>query len=805
MPLTSGAKFGSYSILELLGAGGMGEVYRARDDRLDRDVALKILPDSLATIDFRRRFLQEGKTAASVSHPNIAHVYEIGEKFGTCFIAMEFVDGQTLRDIMGDSPRPVAELLGYLQQAAEAIAKAHARGVVHRDLKPENIMVTRDGYVKVLDFGLAKLIEKCQAPSGQLAAPALTQTIHPLSAAGIPLGTVDYMSPEQAEAKPGVDERSDVFSFGCILQEIATGRRPFAGESVVRTFHNLVYEPAPRIAGSRAGVPPALQEIIDRCLVKDPAERTITMAEVACDLKDLAASGAISSTVRPVSRKDVARKRVSRKHLSRKQWIIATAFALLIAGGALLARFRPAPRASTPSLAVIPFVNAGGPPDSDYLSDGISESLINALAAVPGLKVMARTSSFKFKGPDLDVRRAARSLGVQTLVTGRVTAVGARLRVSVELVNGTDGSEIWGNQYSSEVAGLPNLQTEISSEIAEHVRHDLTASERENLAKLKAGSGEAYDLLYRGKYQLGLYTPDGTRKAAEFFEEAVAADPEFALAQAELAYAYRLQSGGVLVDPNEMAPRAEAAARKAIALDDSVAEGHAALADILRDKWDWKGAEREYRRALELNPTLAEAHDGYAILLSDLSRDEDAIAEIKRMKALDPLSILAAIDLGAMYYNAGRYQQALDALDQAATLDPATPMTVSWMAIVYGATGRFSQAIPAYESAFARGDTTSATKCYYAYSLARAGRTDDALRVLNDLRHAHTFVPPTGLAIAYTGLGRNEAAIEALQQAYKARDPMLQYLNVEPHLNSIRRDPRFQELVRKLGLPEKKT
>jgi eukaryotic-like serine/threonine-protein kinase len=704
---------------------------------------------------------------------------------------MEFVDGETLRRMMGDSPRPIPELLGYLQQAAEAIAKAHSRGVVHRDLKPDNIMVTRDGYVKLLDFGLAKLIQKCQEPSAQPPMPAQTQTIHPVSSLGLPLGTIGYMSPEQAEGSPDVDERSDVFSFGCILQEIATGKQPFAGESVIRTFHNLLYEPAPRILESRDGVPAFLQGIVDRCLVKDPSQRSITMAEIARELKEPAQSAPTRRTARPISR---------------KRWTITAAIAaalvILVAGGALLARFRLTRVGSSPSVAVIPFVNAAGSADSDYLSDGISESLINALAAVPRLKVVARTSSFKFKGADLDVRKAARSLGVQTLVTGRVTSVGARLRVSVELVNGSDGTEIWGNQYSSEVAGLPNLQAEISSEIAQRVRRDLTASERENLAKPRAGSGEAYDLLYRGKYQLGLYTPEGTRKAAAFFEEAVAADPQFALAQAELAYAYRLQSGGVLVDPKVMEPQAEAAARKAIALDDSVAEGHVALGDILRDKWDWKGAEREYRRALELNPTLAEAHDGYAILLSVLSRHDEAIAEINRMKELDPLSILAAIDLGAMYYNAGRYQQALDALQQAATIDPATPMTASWMAIVYGATGRFSQAIPEYESAFARGDTTSATKCYYVYSLARAGRTDEALKVLEDLRASRTFVPPTGLAIAYTGLGQIPSAIQALEQAFRARDPMLQYLNVEPHFNSIRGDPHFRDLVRKLGLPQ---
>ncbi|MBI3680211.1 MAG: protein kinase [Acidobacteria bacterium] len=807
---TPGAQIGAYRIEELLGIGGSAKVYKALDPRLGRYVALKVLTPDTVNQGLRERFVREARAAAGLNHPNIAVIYEVGEAGETCFIAMEYVEGETLREKLQAPGTALSELLGYLRQTAHALVRAHAKGVVHCDLKPENIMVTREGQAKVLDFGVAKLIGryKSENPASEFVSwPAGRMIPREPRTTGWVGGTWGYMSPEQAGGKKDLDERSDVFSFGCLLFEAATRQLPFLDESLARTFQNLLHEPVPRISELCPGGPRGLESIVDRCLEKDPATRYASMAEVERDLGNLLEAEGAPLPVRMVTPSDdtCVSKRTQRRDLilaALRKWAVPVAAALLAIISVAIPYFRWYPASKPPSIAVIPFVNALGTPQSEYLSDGISESLIHALAQLPDLKVIARSSSFRFK-EQIDVRQVARTLGVQFLVSGRVAEGGGRLRITAELVSGADGSQVWGAQYNPTISDLAGVEAAIAREIAERIYSRLTRSEREKLAKGAKVNPEAYELLLRARYHMRLYTPESRRQAVSYYQQALALDPGFALASAELASAYRYLSGSAVARAAEMLPKAEASARRALAADADLAEAHAALADIKKDQWAWASAEREYRQALRLNPNLANAHVGFAIYLSVMGRDEEAIAEIQGARKLDPLGLPTAVHVAAVYYNARRYSQALDALKAAVDLDPAAPAPWTWIGIVSGGSGHFAKAVSAFETAIGWGDNTAATQCYYAYSLARTGRRDRAIEILHQLEHSDAFVPPSALAVIHLGLNEKERAIQTLQAAYAVKDSMLQYMKVESHLDSLHQDPRFQELAAKLGLPRK--
>ncbi len=808
-----GAPLGVYRIEVLLGTGGSAQVYRAFDPRLGRQVALKVFAAGTVTKRFQDRFIQEARAAAGLSHPNIAVIYEVGQAAGTCFIALEYIEGETLRSKMKAAKTPLAELLGYLRQTAAALAKAHAKGIVHCDLKPDNIMVTREGFVKVLDFGLAKLIEqyKDAGPHGEQPSTTSGQTTAPLQHTGRVEGTLGYMSPEQAEGKTDLDERSDLFSFGCILFEAATGRQPFRGspgESVVRTMHRLLYEPAPSLSELCPDAAPSLQRIVDRCLKKDPALRCPSMKEVDQDLERLLqemqngqavipASGSQSSVVADFPG-DLGR------HLRpprRRKWAVpAVVAAFAILTGSIVHNPLP-PARPLSSLAVIPFVNAQNTPGGDYLSDGISEALINALAHLPDLKVIARSSSFKFKGERIDLRQAARLLGVQVLVTGRVAEAGGQFRITAELVDGSDGTQIWGAHYSPTHSELPGMGATISREIAGRIRSKPTQTEQATLTKVAKVKPEAYELLLRGRYHMRLHTPETSVKAMSYYQQALAVDPGFALAHAELAHVYRLLGGSAILSSRDMMPKAEAEVHRALSADPNLAEAHAALGDIKKDRWDWGGAEAEYRRAIELSPNLPAARKGLAINLSITGRHDQAISEIQRARELDPLGVPTAVDSAAVFYNARRHAEALDVLKRALDFDPSAPAIWTWIGLVNGGTGQFVRATDAFEKAMALGDGSTATQCYYAHSLARSGRRQEALQILQRLRQPGQFVSRAALAAAYLGLDERERALQELEAAYAARDPLMQYLKIESHFDTLSSEPRFQAICAKVGLP----
>jgi len=519
---------------------------------------------------------------------------------------------------------------------------------------------------------------------------------------------------------------SDIYALGVILYELVAGHRPFGPEV---SHQDRVIRKAP---------PAKWDRILAKCLDPDPLRRFANAAGVG---------------------------RALEKHSRRRFLWAAAAMAAAVAG--VLGHIWGGPAENAiPSVAVLPFANAHGTPDIEFLSDGISEALINNLSQLPGLKVIARSSSFRFRPPGGNVRNISQALNAQALVAGSIAENAGRLRIAVELIN-ADGAQIWGEQYTPTNSDWAAVQARISHDIAERIRVKLLPGEQALLSKWANTKPGAYELLLRGRYHFRLYSAESRQKMISYYEQALAIDPAFALANAELAYSLRSLSGGGIASPDDVMVRAEAAAQRALAADANLAEGHLALAEIKKDRWDWDTAGREYQRALELNPNLAEAHMGYAIFLSVTGKYEAARAEISRTRELDPLASAAW----------------------------------SWTGLVNAGAGRFAEAIPAYEKAIAQGDDTGATACYYAYSLARSGSPAKALGILTDLHRSKRFAPSSAVGAAYLGLNEKERAIQLLQQAYAARDPLLQYLKVESHFDSLQNDPRYQELAAKMGLP----
>src|SRR2546421_2965264 len=688
MALTTGTKLGRYEIRSKIGAGGMGEVYLAQDTKLDRKVALKILPADVASQrDRMERFIREAKSAAALNHPNIAHIYEIGESDGVNFIAMEYIDGDTLREKIRREHADLKKLLGYLQHVAEGLAKAHAAGIVHRDLKPDNIMVTRDGHAKILDFGLAKLTEpQPSRASGESASQAATAILQEHSTPGAIIGTVGYMSPEQAQGKTKeIDHRSDIFSFGCILFEAATGRRAFEGKDALDTLHKIVHAPAPQIKEFNTGAPDELQRIVRRCLMKDPEERYQSIKDVAIELKEMrrelkdagldttvppsygsettAPSGAeatqgLSATTSSLpaslpSRPSSAEYIVS--EIKRHKLAALISILILLAGVVGLVLYMQSRRSNEvaiDSIAVLPFENRSTEPDADYLSDGLAESLIYRLSQLPNLKVSPTSLAFRYKGKEIDPIKVGNELGVSAVLLGRITQRGDNLTISAELVDVRNNKLLWGEQYDRKTSELLATQRDIAREIVEKLKLKVSVNEK-GIAKHYTESNEAYQLYLKGRFYYNKRAAEGMQKSLEYFQQAIEKDPTFALAYSGLADTYDLlgtpDAGGML-RPNDAMPKAKAAALKALEIDESLAEPHVSLAHVkyYYDR-DWPGAEREFKRAIELNPNYPQAHHWYAIFLLWSGRADESLREIRRAQELDPLSLPINMTVGLVH------------------------------------------------------------------------------------------------------------------------------------------------------------
>ncbi|HEY6120780.1 MAG TPA: protein kinase [Pyrinomonadaceae bacterium] len=828
-----GHSFGPYGIIAALGAGGMGEVYLAHDTRLGRKVALKLLPTAFTMDEERvRRFQQEARAASALNHPNIITIHEIGHVDERHFIATEFIDGETLRAPLSRSRLSLRALLDVAIQVASALVAAHKAGIVHRDIKPENVMVRGDdGIVKVLDFGLVKLTEN-QAPQiTEAEARTLVKTN-----AGVVMGTASYMSPEQARGLE-VDARTDIWSLGILLYEMASGRLPFAGETASDVIAAILKTEPLRLNRLSLEAPAELERIVSKALAKEREERYQTAKDLLIDLKrlkqqldvqaeiDRSSTGEPSnaSTERTTSGGEMALETVPRSEslvgsnvaptMSSAEYVVNELkrhrVVALIVGAVLIVAFTLAYASrsvsSLPaitSVAVLPFANANGDPEIEYLSDGISESLINSLSQIPQLKVIARSSSFRYKGKDVDPQEVAKALGVESILAGHVTQRGDNLVISIELVDGRDRRQIWGAQYNRKLTDLMALQSEIAREIVDKLKLKVSGEEK-GLEKHYTESSEAYQLYLKGRFYWNKRTPDGIKKSIEYFNQAIEKDPGFALAYAGLADSYLVPSNPQ--PPSERMPRAKAAAMRALELDETLAEAHTSLGRVLATyDWDWTSAEKEYKRAIELNPRYAIAHQWYSGYLELMDRSNEAIAERKRAEELDPLSLTINFALGMNFYYARNYDQAIEQFQKTLELDQNFPPARTYLPAAYEQKGMYDKAIAEFKSAASLqgGSESSMTTAGLGHVYAVSGKKDEAEAVLNRLKQlsAQEYVPAVSIALIYSGLGEKNQAFAWLEEGYKERAFQMQGLKKEPRWDSLRSDPRFQDLLRRIGL-----
>ena len=839
MTLSTGTRLGPFEIVARLGAGGMGEVYLAEDSRLRRKVALKVLPSEMAANQDRmRRFKQEATAAAALNHPNIAHIYEIGENDGTNFIAMEFVDGVTIREKIHREKAELTKLLRYLQNAAEGLAKAHAAGIVHRDLKPDNIMVTRDGHAKVLDFGLAKLIEPQQsqginASTGEDATAILQQQSTP----GMIMGTVGYMSPEQAQGKTNeIDQRSDIFSFGCILFEAVTGKKPFEGDSIVKSLHSLIYEPAPQVKDLNPSAPADSQRIIRRCLAKDKEERYQTIKDVAIELKELRreleTSAGSDTTVPPPFSSEGARSTDSgsaiestaassgslpptvssaefvAQGLKRHKFGVAIALVILIGAVALLAYY-PRPgnsEAAIDSIAVLPFQNKSSDADTEYLSDGLAESLIYRLTQLPNLKVSPTSSVMRYKGKETDAIKIGNELGVKAVMSGRIVQRGDNLTISVELIDVRNNKLLWGEQYERKMSELLATQREIATAITQRLQLKLGAGDATGITKRYTDSNEAYQLYLKGRFHFAKRTKDDIQRGIDYFQQAIRLDPNFALAYARIAESYVSMPAYPYLAPKQAVPQAKAAAKRALEIDPTLAEAHTFLAYALAIyDWHWAEAEREFKRGIELDPNNSPAHFRYGqIYLAAQGRSEEAIAEIKRALELEPLDLNMGGNLSWVYFSARQYDRALEQGKKTYDLD-TNFLTARWnLSNAYIGKGMYAEAIAINEKALQTDPTSQFALHSVGYAYAKSGRRHEAEEVIRRFKDiAKTqIVILYWIANIYASLGDRDKAFAELENSFAEHDFYLHRLKVDPFWDPLRDDPRFTEMLKRLNLDE---
>jgi eukaryotic-like serine/threonine-protein kinase len=778
--LVPGRTVSHYRILTLLGAGAMGEVYLAEDQRLGRKLALKVLSShQVADADRVRRFEHEARAVSALNHPNILTLYDVGHVGGMHFIATEFVDGETVRDRLRHGPLSRMDACEIALQVGAALSAAHRSGIVHRDIKPENVMVRRDGYVKVLDFGIAKLAPT-HPGSGQFDGATQGPDV---TIPGMLVGTFKYMSPEQARGLP-VDARSDIFALGVLLYEMLAGCPPFTGPTSSDVIAALLHtEPAPLTEVAEGGTSrdlASIDAVVARALRKNPDERYAAIDHMSAELKS-ATSSTASDAERPATG--------------------ARGTASTVATSAASVRSAPRrKRRQVDSIAVLPIANASRDEELEYLGDGLAENLINNLSRFPRLRVMARSTMYRYKGRDVDPLLVGRELGVRAVLMGRLSVTRDRCRISTELVDAEDGSQLWNAQFDRQRADVLALQEEVSSEMTRALHLRLTTGERLRPQRPVTSNAAAFDLYLKGRYYWNKRSPDALKQAADYFQQAVDRDPSFALGHVGLADTYSLlASGYTAVFSEGTVNDARAAALQALALDETVAEAHASLAFLkFRFDWDWAGAELEFRRALELNPGYAPARQRYAMFLATRRRFDEALAEVARARALDPMSSAVQSAEGRILNFAGRYDDAVAVFRRILQVDPGFATTRMDLSDALMAQENWAEAHAEIDRTAAIIGETASIVFFRAYSAYRQGRHDEvrALQAIMETRYAQGTASIDELAIISLWLGDSDRAVQLLEEALRRRAPMLAYVDVELTSRALRDEPRCRALLR---------
>jgi len=793
-----GQMLGPYRVLEKLGEGGMGEVWRARDTRLERDVALKVLPaEALADETARARLVREARLASKLNHPHICTIYDVGEAADQTYIAMELVEGQSLSDRVAHGALPVEEVLRYGQQLAGALAHAHAKGVVHRDFKSANVVVTPEGQVKVLDFGLAKRL------AGDEIADAATASRPSLTEMGVLAGTLAYMAPEQLRGRPA-DARSDIWALGIVLYELATGKRPFEGKTGFELSSAILSQPVPAVPPS---VPAPLAGVIDRCLAKEPGDRYQRGGEVQAALEAAASGQAVPAS--PAWRVALRRHRAL-------AGTVAGAFALVVMAAILVGldvggvRARITGGAAAPArairLAVLPFANLSGDAEQEYLSDGLTQELIAQLGRLhPGtLSVIARTSVMQYKKTNTPINQIGRELGVDYVLEGSAQREAGRIRITAELIKVADQTQLWAERYERDMAGILALQSDVAQKVAGALALRLLPAEQARLATPRRVNPEAYEAYLKGLRHVYSLTPGDADTASKYFDLALQKDPDYALAHVGVALVWTVRQVLGVTPPQEAGPKAKAAALKALELDDTLAEAYYALAYIKEfTDWDWPGTEAAFRRAIALNPNLADAVVGYASYLGWMKRPAEARAEFRRAVELDPVNPLFKAVYAMDRVFARQYDEAIAEARAVLRTTPNHPVALNALWFAFSLRGPENEAFLAAKAYVNAGYDDRTVEAALDRGYARGGYREamrSAARALT-VRFRTTYGTPMDVAYLYVVAGDHAEALDWLERAFDVRDPQLLGIGT-PFFDSLRSEPRYQSLLRRIGLPQ---